>query len=206
MTRDSIRYALAAGIGYGFMSVISFSLIGVGIFFGFVGLWYLRSPETRGTVFKVAGAMVLSLLVFHALIYFWSGMNIVRVFELSKSQFDTDQMHLDRLDPRYPSWAFKVINPMAWFFYAGIPVSVLCVRQIFEKGDARAWSMGFGLTLVALNFLYLARGEGERSAMYIMPFIVIPAGFWLARLVQERDSWTPFWVTWGISCGSMSAD
>jgi hypothetical protein len=198
ITRSSIRYGLAAGVGYGLMTIISFSLIGVGIFFGLVGLWFLRTAETRGAVIKTAATMVVGLLGFHLLIYFWSGMNIVHVFEMSKNQFDIDQMHLDELDPRYSSWVFKIINPMCWFFYAGIPISVLCLRQFFEKNDARAWSWGFALSLIVLNFLYLGRGEGERSAMHIMPFIVIPAGYWLSERVKDVGSWNPFWVTWGF--------
>ena len=198
ITRSSMRYAAAAGVGYGLMSIISFSLIGVGIFFGLVGLWHLKSEETRGAVIKTAVIMVVSLVGFHLLIYFWSGMNIFHVFDMSKNQFDIDQMHLDDLDPRYPSWAFRIINPLCWFFYAGIPISLLCIRQFFHKSDAQMWALGFAATLVVLNFLYLGRGEGERSAMHIMPFIVIPAGYWISERVRETGSWNPFWVTWGF--------
>jgi hypothetical protein len=198
ITRSSIGYGLAAGVGYGLMTIISFSLIGVGIFFGLVGLWHLKSEQTRAAVIKTAVTMVVGLLGFHLMIYVWSGMNIIHVFEMSKNQFDIDQMHLDELDPRYSSWVFKIINPMCWFFFAGIPISVLCIRQFFEKGDSRVWALGFAATLIVLNFLYLGRGEGERSAMHIMPFIVIPAGYWLSERVRDVGSWNPFWVTWGF--------
>jgi len=199
ITRSSIRYGIAAGIGYGLMSIISFSLLAVGIFFGLVGLWKMKSPETRGAVIQTAISMVVALGAFHIALYLWSGMNIFHVFELSKTQFDTDQMHLDRLDPRYPAWMFKFFNPMCWFFFAGIPVSVLFFRQVFKKGDGQfPWLFIFGGTLFVLNLLYLARGEGERSAMYVMPFLVIPAGFWLTERIRNGGSFNVFWVTWGF--------
>ena len=140
--------------------------------------------------------MIIGLIAVHFFMYFWADFNIFKVFELSKHQFDTDQMNLDIYDPRPESWVFKFINPLCWFYYAGIPISVLAIKQLLaRKGDHRPLFIIIGLTLFVLNLLYLARGEGERSAMYIMPFIVILAGNCIARITQESGSKQAFVFT-----------
>ncbi|MFP6581778.1 MAG: glycosyltransferase family 39 protein [Candidatus Hydrogenedentota bacterium] len=196
INRGTLRYALAAGVMYAFCSLISFSLVSIGAFFGLMGLWKLRESKTRFNVVVTAGGMIASLLLTHYLVWLWSGFNVFNVFELSKAQFDTDQAMLDIYDPRYPSWVFKILNPLSWFYFAGLPVSLLCIRQIFQRGgDHRALFVIIGITLVAFDILYLARGEGERSAMYILPFVLIPAGYFMAQMTQKTNSLQPLALT-----------
>ena len=194
--RGSLRYALAAGVVYALCSVISFSLVGIGAFFGLMGLWKLRVPSTRPAVFVTAIGMIVALLATHYLIWLWSGFNIFRVFELSKHQFDTDQLNLDRYDPRYPAWVFRLLNPMCWFYFAGIPVSMLAFRQMLDRTSPHRYLFVIiGIAVVAFDILYLARGEGERSAMYIMPFLVIPAGYCISEVTRRSESLQPLTLT-----------
>ena len=189
ITRGSLRYALGAGVCYALCTLLSFSLISLGAFFGLVGLWKLVSSETRLHVIITASGMIVGLIATHFLVYFWADFNVLHVFELSKNQFDLDQKMLDIHDPRYPSWVFKFLNPLCWIYFAGIPVSVLALKQLFVRStDHRPVFIIIGITLLILDLLYLARGEGERSAMYVMPFIVIPAGYCLAQVTQRDDS------------------
>ena len=53
----------------------------------------------------------------------------------------------------------------------------------------------FALTLLALDILYTARGEGERSAMYVLPFVAIPAVHRLDEIGVESRSHVPFLAT-----------
>lgn len=196
--RGSAGYAVAAGIGYACMSLISFSLIGIGAFFGFVGLWKLFDPDRRWNVFKTAAIMVVALAAIHGALWYTTGYDIVENFHNAKAQFDEDQHQLDQISPRYPAWTFRIWNPLCWFFYAGIPVSVLFIRTLLNRGSSGlapgvVWVVL--LTLLVLNLLYLGRGEGERSAMYLYPFITIPAGAYLARVCLERRSYAPFLAT-----------
>lgn len=189
ITRGSLRYALAAGVVYALCSLISFSLVGIGAFFGIVGLWKLMDPASRPKVVVTAIGMFITVLLTHYLVWLWSGFNVFRIFEFSRQQFDTDQMNLDIYDPRYPSWVFRFLNPLSWFYFAGIPISVLALKQLFDgKSEHRSFFIAIGITLVALDILYLARGEGERSAMYIMPFVVIPAGYCLTEITRRSGS------------------
>lgn len=197
--RRSIIYAIAAGVLYGILGLISYSLLSIGAFFAVIGLWRVTKPETGWAVIQTAAIMITSAIAVHYAVYLWSGYNSIEVFQLAKAQFDTDQANLDQLDPRLPSWAWKIANPICWFFFAGIPVSLLCLWRLwYAPPGARVFPWLMVLTLLVLDFLYLARGEGERSAMYIVPFVVLPAAAMLGDLVDTARSWQPLIVTLGF--------
>jgi hypothetical protein len=194
--RNSVRYACAAGIGYAFMSLLSFSLLVVGIFFGLVGLWRLADASRRGTVIKTALVMGAAMAATHGALWLWTGFNVIEIFTMSKAQFDLDQVNLDLVTPRYAPWIYKFINPLCWFFYAGIPASLLfCWRLRRPSVETKPLFIIFALTLLTLNLLYLARGEGERSAMYIMPFIAAPAAHLIDEWVRQDRSLGPLAAT-----------
>lgn len=192
----SARFALLAGAGYGCMALLKFSLIGIGVWFGLVGLWMLLKPETRWNVVKTAALMIVAALGVIGFVYLWSGFNIVETFHVAKAQFDTDQRHLDELTPRLPAWTYRFLNPLCWFYFAGIPLSLLAIRELFRGDQAhRATWIIVALTLLVLNLLYLARGEGERSAMYMIPFIVLPAAHHVERCIIAGKSAKVLWAT-----------
>ncbi|MCC6699075.1 MAG: glycosyltransferase family 39 protein [Candidatus Hydrogenedentes bacterium] len=195
----STPYALCAGVMYGVLSLTSFSLIGIGVFFGFVGLWRLLEPERRIAVIRTAALMLAAFLGCHLAVRFWSGFDVVECFRLAKSQFDEDQANLQVVSPRFPGWAFRLLNPVCMFYFAGIPVSMLLVWRLCRpEPGSKGLFIVFGLTLFVLNLLYIARGEGERSAMYVLPFAVIPAAHLLEQLCERTRSFTPLLVTAGF--------
>jgi len=194
--RPSIPCALAAGAGYGIMGLLKFSLFGVGIYFGLAGLWMLSKRETRRHVIQTAVIMGGAALAVHAGVWLWSGYNTLEVFRAAKAQFDVDQFHLDALTPRYPGWMWHILNPACWFFFAGIPVSVLFLKRLFRpEPGTKALFLIFLLTLGVLDLLYLARGEGERSALYIFPFLALPAAHVLDEMGRKAKSMTPLLAT-----------
>jgi len=192
----SIAFALLAGAAYAAMILLKFSLIGIGAYFGLVGLWMLWRRETRVNVVQTAALMLLAVAGVLGAVYAWSGYNIYENFLVAKAQFDTDQYHLDELTPRLPSWTYKILNPACWFYFAGIPMSLLFLRELWRGDPAlRARWVLFLLTLAALNFLYLARGEGERSALYLIPFVLIPAAAYLERWTAKSGETGPLLAT-----------
>ncbi|GMV99912.1 MAG: hypothetical protein AMXMBFR84_10510 [Candidatus Hydrogenedentota bacterium] len=195
MHRPSWRYAAAAGIGYALMSLMSYGLLSIGAFFGFVGLWRLTQGQWK-SVFQTAAVMLLAFLGVHGAVWLWSGFNAVEVFFLCKQQFDQDQFDLDMGSPRYAAWVFRVLNPLAWVYFAGIPVTVLLVwRWLKPESGTKALFVVFGLTLVVLDITYLARGEGERSAMYVLPFMIVPAAHLLDQMGYVARSYKPLIAT-----------
>ena len=194
--RRSLLYGFAAGAMYGCLSLLSFSLISLGAFFALTGLWRLTEKGMRTSVFQTAFTMSIAAIAVHLAVWQWSGFDVLACFELSKAQFDTDQQLLESLSPRFPPWLWKIANPACWFFFAGIPVSLLCLWRLAKpESSTKALFVVFALTFVALDLLYLARGEGERSAMYVLPFMVIPAGHLLSEIGQRLRSHTPLLAT-----------
>ncbi|HIJ66466.1 MAG TPA: hypothetical protein HPP77_11010 [Candidatus Hydrogenedentes bacterium] len=190
--RRSLLYAVAAGVFFGLCSLISFTQLSLGAFFAFVGLLRLKDRATRVAVVQTAAVMILSFLGLHLLVWYWSSFDVFACFRLCKSQFYLDQFHLDQVEPRYPAWVFRFLNPFAWFYFAGIPVSVLLIWRLARPEKAtKGLFVCFALTLLAMNLLYLGRGEGERSALYVYPFMVIPAAHLLAKLHRETRSHSP---------------
>jgi len=199
LERRSIRYALAAGVLYALLSLTSFSLISLGGYFGLTGLWKLGNKETRGAVLQTAILMLMAFLIVQFAVYLWSGFNIIDCFRACQNQFNRDQLELDQVTPRYPSWTWKFLNPLCWLYFAGIPVSVLFFARLrYPQTNTRTLFIIFALTLVILDVLYLARGEGERSAMYVFPFMALPAAHLLDQLGARIKSFGPLAATLGF--------
>lgn len=188
--RRSTLCAAAAGIGYAVLSLLSFSLIGIGAYFGLVGLWSLSRRGIRRNVFQTALLMAATFLFTHAAVRWWSGFDIVACFQACKAQFDLDQQHLDLVTPRWPAWTWRFLNPACWLFFAGVPASLLFFWRLRRPDPAfRGLFLVFLLTFLALDLLYLARGEGERSALYVFPFIALPAAQLLDQIgVRTRST------------------
>lgn len=175
-------YAILAGLLFGAMSILKFSLIGLGAYFAFMGTLLLFRAETRRNVFVVAAVMFTAFLAFHLALRAATGYDVIGNFLAAKAQFDEDQFHLDQLTPRLAPWIYRLLNPLCWSYFAGIPVSLMFYWRLRRPDPAtRPLFLVFLLTALALNLLYLARGEGERSALYLFPFLVLPAAHWLAQ-------------------------
>jgi hypothetical protein len=194
--RKSWLSAVCAGIGFGLMAHLKFSLLAFGAYYAFVGLWFLMNKRTRPNVFVTAFSMLVGFFGTILAIRWWSGFDIIAVFQASKAQFDLDQHHLDQLSPRFPSWVYRFINPLTWFYFAGLPVSFLVLWRLLRRDHKeKALFFVFLLTIFVLNLLYLARGEGERSALYLFPFLAIPAAHAVNELCQTAKSYTPLYAT-----------
>jgi hypothetical protein len=192
----AVAYGVGGGVAYALMSLLSFNLLTVGAFFGVVGLWRLADASRRFAVVQTAVVMLAAFFGLHVLVRLWSGFDMIECFQLAFAQFSTDQMHLEGLTPRWSSWAWRVGNPMCWLYFFGIPVSVLFFWRLrYSKAGSRALMRCLCLTVLVLSLLYLARGEGERSAMYIVPFAVVPAAHLLHELGAATRSYRPLLAT-----------
>jgi len=197
--RGSVVYALAGGVCYAVMSLTSFSLIGIGAFFGFVGLWRLTQKAYRFKVIKTAVLMGAAFLAVHVAVRLWTGFDVIECFRVCKEQFDLDQVNLDEASPRFPAWSWRFLNPACWFYFLGIPVSLLFLWRLRRpEPGSKALFVTFALTLLVLDLLYLARGEGERSALYIVPFVAIPAAHLLSEIMEKTRSRGPLLATAGF--------
>ena len=238
----SVKWAIAAGVGYGVLSMVHFSLLTLGAYFGFVGLYrILVAPKRIAEILFITRTAVLMLggaIGFDYLIYLWSGCNIVNVlameFEGAASLIFQKMGWLDTafvqglypqwaqlppmdlvgqaeadMAPRFTMFAWRFITPFCLMYYVGIPITVLCYWRLRRpRPETKHRYILFLLTLFVLNLLYLAKGEGERSAMYFLPFLVLPAADLLEHITQEAKSVSPLtatfaflaWQAWFTEC------
>lgn len=196
LRRNRWGYAAAAGAGFACMSLLKFTLIGFGAYFAFTGLCFLRARETRGAVIRTAVLMLATFLAVHLALRWWTGFDVVECFRAAKIHFDMDQAKLDLITPRLSGWVYRFLNPVCWFYFAGIPVSLLFLwRLLRPEPGTRTLFLIVGLTLFVLNLLYLGRGEGERSAVYVFPLLVVPAAHALDQLCIRSRSLAPLAAT-----------
>lgn len=194
-----VLHAALAGVGYFLMTILKFSLVAMGAYFALAGLLVLARPGLRRNVFLTAGVMLGAFIACHALLHWGTGFDMVGTFQAAKTQFDMDQHHLDLETPRLPSWVYRFLNPMCWFYFAGIPVSLLFLGRLRRpEAETRGLFLVFLLMALLLNVLYLARGEGERSALYLFPFLVLPAAHLLLDLCRRAQSLGPLQATLGF--------
>ncbi len=194
--RNHPGYAVAAGVGFACMSLLKFTLIGVGAYFAFTGIWLLCRRETRMNVLRTAAIMGASCLAVHLALRWTTGFDVIACFRTARIHFDMDQAKLDQVTPRLAAWVYRFLNPFCWFYFAGIPVSLLFLwRLLRPEPHTRALFIVFALTLFLLNLLYLGRGEGERSALYLFPFLALPAAHLLDELCARARSAVPIAAT-----------
>ena len=198
--RASIPCAIAAGLGYTVMGLMKYSLFGIGAYFAIVGLWLLFHPMRRRSVIQTATVMFIATLSGHLLVWLWSGFDLIESMRIAKEYVDHDRYHEHNLAPRAGFWAWRLLNPLAWFYFAGIPVSVLFTMRLAQSvrnHTARYTPVVYVLALTALvqSMLYLGAGEGERSALYVFPFLVIPAAHLLNELGRKSRPDTTLYAT-----------
>jgi hypothetical protein len=196
--RNALGYQLGAGAMYAVLSLTSFTLISLGAFFAFMGLLRLADRELRRSVFQTAFVMVAAFFAVHVGVWLWSGFDVIACFQVCLAQFQHDQLSLDLKEPRYPGWVYRFVNPFTFFIFAGIPVSLLFVGRYLRRRTPQIPILWVLLaTAFVLNLLYMGRGEGERSALYIFPFLVIPAASYLQELQERVESARPLLLTAG---------
>ena len=195
-----LRDAVAAGLCYGVLCLLKFTLIGIGVYFAWSGLRFLLRADLRRNVIQTAVVMVFGVLTVLLGVWLWSGFNIIECFHLANARFQQDLHELSQFTPRLPRiWYPLLINPAAWFYFAGIPVSLLFLYRLFHPAtQERGLFWVFALTLLSLNALYLALGEGERSSLYLHPFLVATAVHVLADWGERQPILFPLASTLGF--------
>ena len=97
LNRGSIGAAVGAGLLYGVLGLLSFSLLAIGAYFAFMGLQKLREKDRLPRVAVTAVVMIACAVSVHVAIHWWSGYSTLEVLEVSKAQFDTDQIPVERI-------------------------------------------------------------------------------------------------------------
>ncbi|MCC6695483.1 MAG: glycosyltransferase family 39 protein [Candidatus Hydrogenedentes bacterium] len=178
--------AIGAGVFYALISFCSFNLLCVGAYFGLVGLNELRDPDRRLAIVRTAALMFAGFLAVFGLLYVWSGFNMVECFLVSwrEQRFD-----LAAQTDRWPAPYWRVLHPVSVLYYTGIPIAVLFFRRLL-KPDALQHEtfVCMALALLFLSLIVPARGEMERTGLYMYPLLIAPAAHLLTVRWQQSKS------------------
>jgi len=193
--RSSWVCALLAGLAYAVMALMKFSLLGVGIYFALMGCWRLWQGQWRA-VFQTALLMGVTSGGSLALICWATGYDYIESMTIAKGLFDHDRVQEALLAPRAPMAVWKLLNPLACLFYAGIPVCILLYWRLSnrERGLTPLFLL-LALTALVQVLLYPGPGESERSVLYVYPFLLLPAAHALHHLGELSRSLTPLAAT-----------
>jgi len=202
MERDSRLSAALAGLSFALAILMSFNIGILGLFFAVVGVKYLANRENRAKTFQCLAIMAGVFILFHVLA-FGVGYNVFDCFAQASAQLRTDVINQDLYTPRAPYIIWRLGTPIAVLFFAGIPVAglfALWIRRgisgnnpLSTVRDGAAYYFGFLATLIVFDLLYFGRGEGERAWVFLLPFIITPAGALMAHRIAKPDAvllWT----------------
>ncbi len=188
LNKNSFLHICIAGFSFAVLTFFKFTLLSIAIYFLVRGILYLISQ--KGNLLplaKLAFFMLVSFIGFYLVLHLFTGYKPLEVFFQAYSLFRRDMKEIETISPRYSLWWFKVFNTWAWLYYAGIAISTGFVVSIFKKDSWKnpVFYLPF-FTFLILNLAYIAPGEGERSSLYIYPFILLQALiFWNKNLTNS---------------------
>jgi hypothetical protein len=188
--------ALGAGVFYALAAFCSFNILCIGFYFGLVGLWELRDSEGRWPIVRTALLMIAGFVGTFVAMYLWSGFNMIECF---LTGWKEQRFDLTTQTDRWPAPWWRLFHPLSVIYYVGIPVTVLFVQRL-RRPDAilHATFVMMALTFLFLNLIIPARGEMERTGLYMYPLLIGPAAHFLTTRWQQTHSEAPLAVVLGF--------
>jgi len=181
---------LSIGIMLSFCFLV---ILGMIICYGLIWLYMNKSAWLYAT--KVFLVLIAGFLFFPLLFYFLYDFNIIKFF-LSINVF-SENARLDIISgevARRTYWKWLLYNPVDFFLFIGIPISVLSFRSIYNiirSGKIRAtdvFSVSFFIILFLLLFSGINRSEVARLWMFLMPFPALIAASQIAQIKMKTSS------------------
>ena len=200
-----ILYSILTGVSLAVSMLMNFTTTTLGIYFIVLAIMaYIgrgkQHLKRHLKVLLLSGGVVL---LCYLLLYLGPGYNVLTNLETAmnrdRSGMGTGHETLER-------YVFlSIANLFAFFIYMGIPTTALWIRET-GRAIIRAFRRtGFDIFLITspiwitgVAFSTLFTLEVERIWMFMIPFILIPAGRHLAAYIEERRSMVMFYVVAGL--------
>lgn len=200
-----ILYGILTGVSLAVSMLMNFATTTLGIYFVVLAIMtYIgRSKQHLKRHLKVLFLSGGVVLLFYLFLYLGPGYNIFTNLETARN---TDRSGMGTGHETFERYVFpSIANLFAFFIYIGIPTTALWIRETGRAIIQALRRTGFDsflitgpiwLTGVAFSTLFTL--EVERIWMFMLPFILIPAGRHLAAYVEERRSMVMFYVVAGL--------
>ena len=194
--KNKIWFAFLSGLVLSVGIVLSYCflvILGLIICYGLIYLYINKSPwiyTTKDFLMLFAGFSLFPLLF-----YFLYDFNIIKFF-LSINVF-SENARLDIVGnevARRTYWKWLLYNPIDFFMFVGIPISVLSFRSIYNTVKSKKiiaadiLSVSFFIILFLLLISGINRSEVARLWMFLMPFPVLIAAAQVAQIRTKTNS------------------
>jgi hypothetical protein len=124
-TRSAL-WACLAGAAFFWCTLLKFLLLSLGAYFILSALFHGgRRKDAWTRVLWVGTVMAIVFFGLHIAIRIGTGFDYIESFRIAKHFNDQDRAMEALYAPRAPFWMWKILNPLAWLYFAGIPISVL---------------------------------------------------------------------------------
>ena len=195
LRRDSPAAALLYGLVLALAAMFTPLLLVTGAFLAaFTAHHVLRDADRRGALSRAARqvAIALSTLVaLYALLYAATGYDVIAVYREvlgSKHDWDPELTRQELLGRPYGK--ALISDPWEFLLGTGWIIGLVAAFRAFDACRERSgtWAIEmFGLAnIVLLPLCSFVRGESARLWMFLVPFLVLPAGVELARSTPRR--------------------
>jgi len=208
VSRGSIFFSVLTGVSTVLSMLMNFTTTTLGIYFivfaiiAYIGGQVMKRDDVKQQwkrhlkVLLIIGGVVL---LCYLLLYLSTGYN---VFTNLKSAVDRDEKGMGTGRETFARYVFlSLANLFAFFIYVGVPTTALWIRETVKnviEAIRRVEFDSFIITNVAwimgVAFSTLFTLEVERIWMFMLPFVLIPAGKHLAAHIEERRSLSMFYL------------
>ncbi len=200
LSHRPIFYGILAGVFFTVSMLMNFTTTTLGIYFIVLAIMaYISSrmlPRDTGEqlwnrhlkVLFLSGGVVL---LCYLLLYLGTGYNVLTNLKIAVNR---DKGGMGTGHETFERYVFlSIANLFAFFIYIGIPTTALWIRETgrnITEALRRTKFDGFLIAnviwIMGVAFSTLFTLEVERIWMFMLPFILIPAGRNLAAYIEER--------------------
>ncbi len=194
--KNNIWFALLSGLVLSIGIMLSFCfLVILGLIICYGLIWFWINKTHLNYILKSFLVLFVAFTSLPLLFYLLYDFNIIKFF-LSINVF-SENARLDIVGGkvvRRTYWKWLLYNPLDFFMFVGIPISMLSFRSIYNVIKSRKieasniLSVTFFITLFLLLFSGINRSEVARLWMFLMPFPALIAASQIAQIRMKTSS------------------
>ncbi len=209
LSHRPILYSILTGVSLTASMLMNFTTTTLGIYFivlaimAYIGGRAMPPGDNEQTWKRHLKVLFLSggvVLLCYLLLYLGTGYSILANLETA---INTDKGGMGTGHETLERYVFlSIANLFAFFIYIGIPTTALWIRETsrsviaaLRRTEFDSFPIANVIWIVGVAFATLFTLEVERIWMFMLPFILIPAGKHLAAYIEERKSLGMFYFT-----------
>lgn len=184
--------SLFVGLWLALSTFFTFDQVFIGFFMMVTILLYLKENKSLTNIYS--GILIfIGFICFYLFLYIVLGFNVFEIYKKAYGFYEIDVAEMISIYGKKTSssWYWFFGNPIAFFLMIGIPIAILYFREIkynilamTNNKKTDKFLVASIITLIAVNYPGLYKGEVERIWMFINPLVVIGAASYIFKLTK----------------------